>query len=181
MNAPREAMSVQEEAKNTVMPDASNEWDQEVKKEALNISQTSDTQMSNIYLKILNEALTTLSDKIKKFEDHYTCPISMSFFVDPVFLAEDSQIYEKNYIESWLNTKHTSPKTRAQIIDPHLSIPYEFKACMDEARKEILNLISDIRAKQMEFMKICKCDAKAKEEFTKFNVKFNKVNQIKFE
>jgi len=46
--------------------------------------------------------------------EQFRCPISKHVFYDPV-VAQDGQIYERDCIEEWFKSNHTSPMTRERI------------------------------------------------------------------
>lgn len=50
-----------------------------------------------------------------KLADHLTCPITGTYFVDPV-VTVDGHAYERRAIEHWLRRKHTSPVTNTPLL-----------------------------------------------------------------
>ena len=49
--------------------------------------------------------------------DEHVCPLSHDIMVDPV-MTSDGQVYERVYIERWLQDNDTSPMTKEKHVGP---------------------------------------------------------------
>ena len=65
------------------------------------------------------QQLTTDATKLSP-PPHYSCCITQMVMAEPVFTA-DGHTYEKEAIEAWLATNHTSPKTGLVLKDKTLT------------------------------------------------------------
>lgn len=56
-------------------------------------------------------------------QQNFICPITQQVFGEPV-LADDGNIYEKEAIEEWFKTKHTSPITREKMSEKFVPVNF---------------------------------------------------------
>ncbi len=64
--------------------------------------------------------MTNKLDILNISDETFICPISQSYFLDPV-MADDGHIYERKFIEKWLEKNNTSPMTRELMSDNFIS------------------------------------------------------------
>ncbi len=70
-----------------------------------------------------------------KIRDEFICPITYELMREPV-VASDGHTYEKNAIEKWLKTSHTSPRN-GETIDGTIIPNYNLKKLIQDIINEV--------------------------------------------
>ena len=60
-------------------------------------------------------------DEAKDAPHEYLCPITLQLMRDPVLLVETGQVYDRESIESWFKSGHSSCPTSGTINGSHAS------------------------------------------------------------